>query len=205
MPELTEEQIARRFHEAYERLAPEHGYKTRDATAVPWDQVPDNNRALMIATVADACQPLLAEVDRLKADYEARGNRIESLKREVTKVSLVARRTEDDNDRLKAELAEARQAFADKVQQQSNVMQDWAKEREHALARVAELEARAERMTPVVEAVGKWAEARQSPRSIATDSADRALILTYGFAVDAYNASCVDGCAGHTKTSEEAP
>lgn len=41
------EKVARAFHEAYERLAPEHGYETRKASAVPWDQVPDNNRRLM--------------------------------------------------------------------------------------------------------------------------------------------------------------
>lgn len=43
------EQLAQRFHAAYERLAPQFGYKTRDASAVPWDCVPDNNKQLMIA------------------------------------------------------------------------------------------------------------------------------------------------------------
>ncbi len=42
--------VAQLFHEAYERLAPEHGYKTREASAVPWDDVPEDNRALMVAT-----------------------------------------------------------------------------------------------------------------------------------------------------------
>jgi hypothetical protein len=45
------ERIARAFHEAYEDLAPDHGYETRNASAKPWDQVPDNNRSLMVATV----------------------------------------------------------------------------------------------------------------------------------------------------------
>lgn len=45
------ELIAMRFHETYERLAPEHGYKTREASAVPWADVPANNKALMIAVV----------------------------------------------------------------------------------------------------------------------------------------------------------
>jgi hypothetical protein len=45
------EQIAKAFHDAYERLAPDHGYKTREASAVPWDDVPPANKALMIATV----------------------------------------------------------------------------------------------------------------------------------------------------------
>lgn len=52
----TAELIARAFHETYERLAPEHGYKTRRASAVPWDQVPGQNRALMTAV----CMDLLA-------------------------------------------------------------------------------------------------------------------------------------------------
>jgi hypothetical protein len=46
------EGLARLFHEAYERLAPEYGYKTREASAVPWEKVPENNKRLMIATVA---------------------------------------------------------------------------------------------------------------------------------------------------------
>ena len=46
-------EIAAAFHEAYERLAPEHGYETREESAVPWEQVPEQNRALMEAVVAD--------------------------------------------------------------------------------------------------------------------------------------------------------
>ena len=49
--EAEPETIARRFHETYERLAPEFGYETRRASAVAWEDVPENNRALMIATV----------------------------------------------------------------------------------------------------------------------------------------------------------
>jgi hypothetical protein len=51
--DMTAEQIAAAFHEAYERLAPSHGYETREASAKPWDEVPENNRRLMSATVAD--------------------------------------------------------------------------------------------------------------------------------------------------------
>lgn len=43
--------IARAFHEHYERLAPRFGYETREASAVPWDDVPEQNRGLMIAVV----------------------------------------------------------------------------------------------------------------------------------------------------------
>lgn len=45
------EAIARAFHEAYEALAPEHGYETRTDSRKPWESVPENNRLLMEATV----------------------------------------------------------------------------------------------------------------------------------------------------------
>jgi len=51
------EKLAQRFHVKYENLAPQFGYKTRDASAVPWEKVPELNRGLMIAV----CQELLDE------------------------------------------------------------------------------------------------------------------------------------------------
>lgn len=47
------ERIAQAFHETYERLAPEHGYETREASAKPWSEVPEQNRNLMIAVVSE--------------------------------------------------------------------------------------------------------------------------------------------------------
>jgi hypothetical protein len=47
------ETIASKFHEAYERLAPEFGYKTREASAVPWEEVPEANKSLMIAVIGE--------------------------------------------------------------------------------------------------------------------------------------------------------
>lgn len=49
------EELARLFHETYERLAPTFGYETRKGTAVPWEQVPARNKNLMIA-VADVVE-----------------------------------------------------------------------------------------------------------------------------------------------------
>ena len=50
MEELpTPEQLAQRFHETYERLAPSFGYNTRVKSRVPWHKVPKTNRDLMIA------------------------------------------------------------------------------------------------------------------------------------------------------------
>jgi hypothetical protein len=45
-------EVAKAFHETYEALAPEFGYRTREASAKPWAEVPVQNKALMIATVA---------------------------------------------------------------------------------------------------------------------------------------------------------
>ncbi len=50
------ETLARLFHENYERLAPEFGYRTREASRVPW---PPPNADLMIAT-ADAILTAIA-------------------------------------------------------------------------------------------------------------------------------------------------
>jgi hypothetical protein len=52
---VAAEKIAKEFHEAYERLAPTFSYETRKASAKPWEEVPNNNRNLMIAV----CQELL--------------------------------------------------------------------------------------------------------------------------------------------------
>ena len=48
---LTPERIAHAFHDAYEALAPAFGYRTREASSKPWEQIPASNRDLMIATV----------------------------------------------------------------------------------------------------------------------------------------------------------
>lgn len=45
------EEIAQAFHEAYEELAPAHGYETREASRKPWQEVPEQNRGLMVAVV----------------------------------------------------------------------------------------------------------------------------------------------------------
>ena len=48
--DLTPELLARTFHDSYERLAPSFGYDTRDDSRQPWEQVPEQNRNLMVAT-----------------------------------------------------------------------------------------------------------------------------------------------------------
>ena len=53
------EWLAMMFHEKYERLAPSFSYSTREASAKPWEDVPENNKKLMIAV----CQEFLDETE----------------------------------------------------------------------------------------------------------------------------------------------
>lgn len=58
---MTPEELARRFHETYERLAPAHGYETRKESAKPWAEVPEKNKKLMTAVAAE----ILGEVNAM--------------------------------------------------------------------------------------------------------------------------------------------
>jgi len=58
------ERVARLFHESYERLAPQFAYRTRQASAVPFDDVPENNRNLMIAAAGEVCKELTVLRDK---------------------------------------------------------------------------------------------------------------------------------------------
>lgn len=61
------EVIARAFHDTYERLAPGFGYRTRKASAVPWAEVPEDNKRLMCATVRELHdQGVLGITDRTR-------------------------------------------------------------------------------------------------------------------------------------------
>jgi hypothetical protein len=57
------EELAKFFHETYERLASEHGYETRKESAVPWEEVPENNKNLMIAVCQEALQRIRGKED----------------------------------------------------------------------------------------------------------------------------------------------
>lgn len=50
--------LAEMFHEEYERLAPHMSYQTRKDSRVPWDDVPEPNRSLMVAT----CRSVLLRI-----------------------------------------------------------------------------------------------------------------------------------------------
>lgn len=46
---LDAEKLARLFYGTYERLAPEHGFQGGEEETVPWDELPDDEKALTIA------------------------------------------------------------------------------------------------------------------------------------------------------------
>lgn len=74
MTNLTAEpfaELARRFHETYERLAPKFGYETRESSAVPWEVVPEKNKKLMIAVCAEIFGPFREQAARQIADRYA--------------------------------------------------------------------------------------------------------------------------------------
>jgi hypothetical protein len=52
------ESVAKLFHETYERLAPFYHYETREGTRVPWEQVPEQNKRLMIAVATEVLSAL---------------------------------------------------------------------------------------------------------------------------------------------------
>jgi hypothetical protein len=71
------EALARRFHEAYERLAPSFGYETRRESAVPWEEVPQQNRDLMVAVAGEVLLPDHPDMKRMLD--ECRAERDEAL------------------------------------------------------------------------------------------------------------------------------
>ena len=53
---ISAEQLAQKFHETYEHLAPQFGYATRPESAKPWAEIPRKNQLLMIMV----CEELLS-------------------------------------------------------------------------------------------------------------------------------------------------
>jgi hypothetical protein len=60
------EDLAREFHSTYEALAPSFGYEAREASAKPWDEVPENNRKLMIAV----CRVIMRKLPTRSVDAQ---------------------------------------------------------------------------------------------------------------------------------------
>ena len=62
---MMSDDLARRFHDVYERLAPEYGYTTRTDTREFDPQ--SNNGRLMIAVCGEVAGEQQAEIERLRA------------------------------------------------------------------------------------------------------------------------------------------
>ena len=67
-------QLAQFFHSTYENLAPSYGYATRRASAVPWGEVPERNRELMIEVARRALCELTVQnsTDETKGHVSSR-------------------------------------------------------------------------------------------------------------------------------------
>jgi len=48
LEKLTAEKLARKFHDEYERLAPEFGWKSQESCRKGFDELPESNRELMV-------------------------------------------------------------------------------------------------------------------------------------------------------------
>jgi hypothetical protein len=60
---MSPEELAKLFHETYEELAPNYGYTTRRSSSVPWEEVPEPNKSLMIAVATRILEKLEEERD----------------------------------------------------------------------------------------------------------------------------------------------
>ena len=61
------DELAEKFHECYERLAPQFNYETTQASRTDWANVPENNKKLMRAV----CKEVVADtITQLKAENE---------------------------------------------------------------------------------------------------------------------------------------
>lgn len=61
LKKISPESAAKKFHFIYEKLAPTFGYRTRKASAVPWVELPESNKRLMIATCEEFLRWLVAK------------------------------------------------------------------------------------------------------------------------------------------------
>lgn len=63
---MSIEDVARQFHDTYERLAPDYAWETQVRSRVEWADLPNENRGLMLAVVEEVVGPILAERQELR-------------------------------------------------------------------------------------------------------------------------------------------
>ncbi len=118
MMPMSPEAIARRFHEVYEELAPVYGWQTQERSAVPWDDVPPENKRVMVKTVTRLIHEGALVHEKL---WQARGEFIDGLSKLQARETKRAEKAEAAVRELTEALREALSfkaccAFADSEQ-----------------------------------------------------------------------------------------
>ena len=103
--------LAIHFHDTYERLAPEYGYKTREESAVPWKDVPEANRRLMEATVRVVLAETMARFDKDAATIDALRDSLAEAERALVAEREVSVQVDRAARDWQAKLAEAERAL----------------------------------------------------------------------------------------------
>lgn len=76
---MKAEELAKTFHKHYELLAPGKGYETRKATAVPWWELPQANRELMIGTAQKVIGELIEPIEKERREFSANNAALEAM------------------------------------------------------------------------------------------------------------------------------
>lgn len=77
---MQAERLARAFHDAYREHSPEFGYQIRDGADVSYEELPPQNRELMLATSRDVLS--------FFAEYVTRDEVFEEVWRKVTRTGF---------------------------------------------------------------------------------------------------------------------
>jgi hypothetical protein len=91
------EEIARAFHEEYEAAAGQHGWETQDVTRTSFDDLPEENRRTMVATVQSLLGRGVISVQRSTQEWRSRRREIEAECGRSLATELLA-----DNESLRA-------------------------------------------------------------------------------------------------------
>ena len=61
--------LARMFHDSYERIAKEVGWKTQESCKVEFDDLPEENKQVMLRTVGEVVDNGIGTKDRFEIDF----------------------------------------------------------------------------------------------------------------------------------------
>jgi hypothetical protein len=135
----TAEALARRFHETYERLAPKYGYETREASAKPWEQVPKNNRQLMIAVCAEVGAELLVEAEQLHAQAIAHKSVADRLRQELNTQKDIIKASNERERAVAAEIQRNEERRVQRVTELTRQRDEARDERDQLSGKLVEL------------------------------------------------------------------